>query len=81
MTSGEPLDASQTVPVAKALLNHQALSDATSRYIEVEWYRLAEVMQRIELSILSTAPKVFSLFMTPKYQPMFESPEADKHAK
>ena len=56
--------------VVKRLLNHQETSDATSRYTDVEWGRLVEAMQRIELHVLATAPMVYNLLLTPKYQPL-----------
>ena len=56
--------------VVKRLLNHQALSDATSRYTEVSWDRLSEAMQRIELHILARSPTAYNLLLTPKHEPL-----------
>lgn len=53
--------------MVKRLLNHSSMSDPTSRYTETEWDRLKEVMQRIELHILATAPLVYNVLLTPKY--------------
>ena len=58
--------------VVKRLLNHQETSDSTSRYTEVDWPRVCEAIQRIELHILSCAPKVYNLLLTPKYHPLSE---------
>lgn len=56
--------------MVKRVLNHSNLSDPTSRYTEAEWERLKEVLQRIELHILATAPIVFNMLLTPKYAMM-----------
>jgi hypothetical protein len=56
--------------MVKRVLNHSSLSDPTSRYTETEWERLKEVLQRIELHILATAPVVFNILLTPKYAMM-----------
>lgn len=56
--------------MVKRVLNHSNLSDPTSRYTETEWERLREVLQRIELHILATAPGVFNMLLTPKYAMM-----------
>ena len=56
--------------MVKRVLNHSNLSDPTSRYTEIEWERLKEVMQRIELHILATSPTVFNMLLTPKYAMM-----------
>lgn len=63
--------------VVKRLLNHKETSDATSRYTEVEWPRVCDAIQRIELHILSCAPKVYNLLLTPKYQPLLESTDVE----
>lgn len=56
--------------VVKKLLNHQTLSDVTSRYTDIDPNRLLEAMQRIELHILQTTPSVYNLLLTPKYPPI-----------
>jgi len=56
--------------MVKRVLNHSNMSDPTSRYTEAEWERLKEVLQRIELHILATAPVVFNMLLTPKYAMM-----------
>lgn len=56
--------------MVKRVLNHSNMSDPTARYTETEWQRLKEVLQRIELHILATAPVVFNMLLTPKYAMM-----------
>jgi integrase len=69
-TMGRIAEELTSYAMVKRIINHSDLSDSTSFYTEVEWERLSEVMQRIELHILSTAPIVFNMLLTPKYDMM-----------
>lgn len=69
-TMGRIAEELTSYAMVKRIINHSDLSDSTSFYTEVEWERLCDVMQRIELHILSTAPIVFNMFLTPKYDMM-----------
>lgn len=53
--------------IVKRLLNHQELSDVTTRYTEVKWESLIKSMQDIELSILSKSPKLYNTLLPPKH--------------
>ena len=44
----------------KRLLNHSALSDATSRYTDQTWRRLQDRMARVEEVVLGSCPKVYN---------------------
>ncbi len=69
-TMGRIAEELTSYAMVKRVLNHSNLSDPTSRYTETEWDRLKEVMQRIELHILATAPIVFNMLLVPKYAMM-----------
>lgn len=69
-TMGRVAEELTSYAMVKRVLNHSNLSDPTSRYTETEWVRLKEVMQRIELHILATAPIVFNMLLVPKYAMM-----------
>jgi integrase len=69
-TMGRIAEELTSYAMVKRIINHSDLSDSTSFYTEVEWERLCDVMQRIELHILSTSPIVFNMFLTPKYDMM-----------
>jgi integrase len=69
-TMGRIAEELTSYAMVKRVLNHSSLSDPTSRYTETEWERLKEVLQRIELHILATAPVVFNILLTPKYAMM-----------
>lgn len=66
-TMGRIAEELTSYAMVKRLLNHSNLSDPTSRYTETEWERLKEVMQRIELHILATAPVVYNMLLVPKH--------------
>lgn len=66
-TMGRIAEELTSYAMVKRVLNHSNLSDPTSRYTETEWERLKEVMQRIELHILVTAPIVFNKLLVPKH--------------
>lgn len=66
-TMGRIAEELTSYAMVKRIINHSDLSDSTSFYTEVEWERLCEVMQRIELHILTTAPTVFNMLLPPKY--------------
>ncbi len=66
-TMGRIAEELTSYAMVKRVLNHSNLSDPTSRYTETEWERLKEVMQRIELHILATAPVVFNMLLAEKY--------------
>lgn len=66
-TMGRVAEELTSYAMVKKIINHSDLSDSTSFYTEVEWDRLCEAMQRIELHILSTAPIVLNMLLTPKY--------------
>lgn len=66
-TMGRIAEELTSYAMVKRVLNHSNLSDPTSRYTETEWERLKEVMQRIELHILATAPTVFNKLLVPKH--------------
>lgn len=69
-TMGRIAEELTSYAMVKRVLNHSNLSDPTSRYTETEWDRLKQVMQRIELHILATAPIVFNMLLVPKYAMM-----------
>ena len=79
-TFGRVAEELTSYAVVKRLLNHQETSDATTRYTEVEWTRICDAIQRIELHILSCAPKVYNLLLTPKYPPLVESNDSQDTA-
>ena len=69
-TMGRIAEELTSYAMVKRVLNHSNLSDPTSRYTEIEWGRLKEVLQKIELHILATSPTVFNMLLTPKYAMM-----------
>lgn len=66
-TMGRIAEELTSYAMVKRVLNHSNLSDPTSRYTDPEWKRLTEVLQRIELHILATAPVVFNMLLAEKY--------------
>jgi integrase len=66
-TMGRVAEELTSYSMVKRVLNHSTMSDPTSRYTEAEWERLKEVLQRIELHILATAPIVYNMLLTPKH--------------
>lgn len=69
-TMGRIAEELTSYAMVKRIINHSDLSDSTSFYTEVEWDRLCDVMQRIELPILTTAPTILNMLLTPKYDMM-----------
>jgi integrase len=60
--------------VVKKLLNHRNTTDPTERYSEPDNNRVYEALQRIELHILMTAPRLYnSLLASAKYPPIPEN--------
>ncbi len=59
-TFGRFADLHTSYATVKRLLNHGQHSDPTSRYTEADEKRLAEVMQRLEVLMLSTCPKLYN---------------------
>jgi integrase len=56
--------------VVKRLLNHRNTTDPTERYAVPDEERIYEALQRIELHMLITAPKLYNaLLASAKYPP------------
>ncbi|WP_067707662.1 tyrosine-type recombinase/integrase [Erwinia sp. ErVv1] len=64
--------------VVKKLLNHRNTTDPTERYAEPDSNRVYDALQRIELHILMTAPRLYnSLLASAKYPPIPENAGKD----
>ncbi|HCN9867416.1 TPA: integrase, partial [Escherichia coli] len=62
--------------VVKRLLNHRNTTDPTERYAEPDQERIFEALQRIELHMLMTAPKLYNVLLaSAKYPPLPETRE------
>lgn len=60
--------------VVKRLLNHRNTTDPTERYAEPDQERIFEALQRIELHMLMTAPKLYNVLLaSAKYPPLNET--------
>ncbi|HBK4689132.1 TPA: integrase [Serratia marcescens] len=55
--------------VVKRLLNHRNTTDPTERYAEPDQERVFEALQRIELHMLMTAPKLYNALLASKNYP------------
>ncbi|HHK5673046.1 TPA: integrase, partial [Serratia marcescens] len=60
--------------VVKRLLNHRNTIDPTERYAEPDQERIFEALQRIELHMLMTEPKLYNVLLaSAKYPPLNET--------
>ncbi len=75
-TLGRVAEELTSYAVVKRLLNHKITTDPTSRYTEVEWNRLVQVEQEIELFVLATAPRLYNILLVGKRPPLPELPAA-----
>ncbi|WP_225181381.1 tyrosine-type recombinase/integrase [Pectobacterium aroidearum] len=72
-TFGRVAEELTSYAVVKRLLNHRNTTDPTERYAEPDQERIFEALQRIELHMLMTAPKLYnSLLASAKYPPLPE---------
>lgn len=60
--------------VIKRLLNNRNTTDPTERYAELDQERVFEALQRIELHMFMTAPKLYNMLLaSAKYPPLNET--------
>lgn len=72
-TFGRVAEELTSYAVVKRLLNHRNTTDPTERYAEPDQERVFEALQRIELHMLMTAPKLYNaLLASAKYPPLPE---------
>ncbi|CRY10886.1 integrase family protein [Yersinia enterocolitica] len=72
-TFGRVAEELTSYAVVKRLLNHRNTTDPTERYAEPDKERIFEALQRIELHMLMTAPKLYNaLLASGKYPPLNE---------
>lgn len=70
-TFGRVAEELTSYAVVKRLLNHRNTTDPTERYADPDQERIFEALQRIELHMLMTAPKLYnSLLASAKYPPL-----------
>ncbi|ONG19163.1 integrase, partial [Escherichia coli] len=73
-TFGRVAEELTSYAVVKKLLNHRNTTDPTERYVEPDQERVREALQRIELHMLMTAPKLYNaLLASAKYPPLPEN--------
>ncbi|HGF4334769.1 tyrosine-type recombinase/integrase [Serratia ficaria] len=72
-TFGRVAEELTSYAVVKRLLNHRNTTDPTERYAEPDQERVFEALQRIELHMLMTAPKLYNALLASKnYPPLSE---------
>ncbi|CAI1686325.1 Uncharacterised protein [Serratia marcescens] len=72
-TFGRVAEELTSYAVVKRLLNHRNTTDPTERYAEPDQERVFEALQRIELHMLMTAPKLYNtLLASAQYPPLPE---------
>ncbi len=75
-TFGRVAEELTSYAVVKRLLNHRNTTDPTERYATPDQDRIFEALQRIELHMLMTAPKLYNaLLASSKYPPLSEKKE------
>lgn len=75
-TFGRVAEELTSYAVVKRLLNHRNTTDPTERYATPDQDRIFEALQRIELHMLMTAPKLYNaLLASSKYPPLSENKE------
>ncbi|MGM1326482.1 integrase [Klebsiella michiganensis] len=75
-TFGRVAEELTSYAVVKKLLNHRNTTDPTERYAVPDNQRVFEALQRIELHMLMTAPKLYNaLLASAKYPPLPERKE------
>ncbi|CNK61254.1 integrase family protein [Yersinia pseudotuberculosis] len=75
-TFGRVAEELASYAVVKRLLNHRNTTDPTERYAEPDQERIFEALQRIELHMLMTAPKLYNVLLaSAKYPPLPETRE------
>lgn len=65
-TFGRVAEELTSYAVVKRLLNHRNTTDPTERYAEPDQERVFEALQRIELHMLMTAPKLYNALLASK---------------
>lgn len=68
-TFGRVAEELTSYAVVKRLLNHRNTTDPTERYAEPDQERVFEALQRIELHMLITAPKLYNALLASKNYP------------
>ncbi|HFL4941773.1 TPA: integrase, partial [Escherichia coli] len=72
-TFGRVAEELTSYAVVKRLLNHRNTTDPTERYAVPDEERVFEALQRIELHMLMTAPKLYNtLLASAQYPPLPE---------
>lgn len=75
-TFGRVAEELTSYAVVKRLLNHRNTTDPTERYAMPDQDRVFEALQRIELHMLMTAPKLYNaLLASSKYPPLSDNKE------
>ncbi|MBF7982650.1 MULTISPECIES: tyrosine-type recombinase/integrase [Rahnella] len=74
-TFGRVAEEHTSYAVVKRLLNHRNTTDPTERYAIPEQTRILEALQRIELHMLMTAPKLYNVLLASVRYPLLPADE------